>query len=54
MFYIVREYANGQTYDSEFDELDDAVDYMARLEHLAKLYVWLGGVEKYMGNNGRS
>ncbi len=51
MLYIVRIYADGQIYDSNFDELDDAVFFMVQTEYFAELYVWLGGEEKYMGNN---
>lgn len=51
MFYIVRIYADGQIYDSNFDELDDAASFMAQTEYFAELYVWLGGEEKYMGSN---
>ena len=51
MYYIVRVYENGITYDKEYWSLDTATDYMASLDAYCELYLWRAGREEYMGNN---
>ena len=52
MYYIVRVYGDGCSFDEEFQDLDEAASYMASLNCHCELYAWLAGVEKYMGDNG--
>ena len=52
MYYIVRVYSDGCSFDEEFQDLDEAATYMASLNCHCELYAWLAGVEKYMGDNG--
>lgn len=51
MYYIVRVYENGASYDREFWDLDAAMDFMAGLDAFCELYLWRAGREEYMGDN---
>ena len=51
MYYIVRVYEGGGTYDRDFWDLDAAADYMAGLDAYCELYLWRAGREEYMGSN---
>ena len=53
MFYIVREWLNGQPNEQTFDDLDAARAYLYSAEGPADLYVWLAGREEYMESNER-
>ena len=51
MYYIVRVYEGGGTYDRDFWDLAAAADYMTSLDAYCELYLWRAGREEYMGNN---
>ena len=53
MFYIVREWLNGQPHEQTFDDLNTARAYLDSAEEQADLYAWLAGREEYMESNGR-
>lgn len=48
MFYIVRVYHAGGAVDYEYPTQAEADAHMQTESRHAELYVWLGGVEKFM------